>query len=123
MNTTTLISRLTIVAWITSGLGYVVFPPFYEDGAARIYVPLLGSVDFIIAYALFRKSEWLKPWALPIYIGTLVVAIPFFGKSSVDLGSLAIPMLISESAALLAAIGLLALSFSPDFRSKTGSSA
>jgi hypothetical protein len=123
MSSTTLALRITALAWIVSGLGYVALPPFYEEGSAKFYVPLLGSIDFIIAYALLKEVAWLKRWALAISVGTLVVAIPFYGSSSTSHGAFAVPMLFSESAAIIAALGLLALSLTSVFRQKADGSA
>jgi hypothetical protein len=123
MSATTLTLRITALAWIVSGLGYVALPPFYEEGSAKFYVPILGSIDFIIAYALLKDMAWIKRWALAISVGTLVVAIAFYGGSSTSHGAFTIPMLISESAAIVAALGLLALSFTSAFSQKEVGSA
>ena len=123
MSATTLTLRITALAWIVSGLGYVALPPFYEEGSAKFFVPILGSIDFIIAYALLKDMAWIKRWALAISVGTLVVAIPFYGSSSTSHGAFTVPMLISESAAIVAALGLLVLSFTSAFRQKAVGSA
>ena len=123
MSAITLTLRITALAWIVSGLGYVALPPFYEEGSAKLFVPILGSIDFIIAYALLKGMAWLKRLALAISVGTLVVAIPFYGSSSTSHGAFTVPMLISESAAIVAALGLLVLSFTSAFRQKTVGSA
>jgi hypothetical protein len=106
----------TLMALVTAGIGYAVLPPFYETGAAKYYVPLLSLLDFFLAYSLIRNLLWLKSWIRGLSIGWLLVAVPFWGRSSEFHGELAMPMLIVESLSVLAGLGLLLLSFDPTFR-------
>ena len=108
--------KATAVALVATGLGYAVLPPFYETGAAKYYVPLLSLLDLFVAYSLIRNMPWLKSWIRGISLGWLLVAVPFWGRSSEFHGELAAPMLVVESLSVLAGIGLLLLSFAPAFR-------
>jgi hypothetical protein len=107
--------KTTTVALVAHGLGYAILAPFYETGAAKYYVPLLSLLDFFVAYSLIRNMPWLKSWVRGLSIGWLIVAVPFWGRSSEFHGQLAAPMLVVESLSVLAGIGLLLLSFSPTF--------
>lgn len=108
--------KATAVALVATGFGYAMLPPFHETGAAKYYVPLLSLLDFFIAYSLIRNKPWLKSWARGISLGWLLVAVPFWGRSSEFHGGLAASMFVVESLSALAGIGLLLLSFSPAFR-------
>src|SRR5688500_4144572 len=73
--------RTTVGALAVSGLGYIVFPPFYETGIWKFLVPLLGAFDLWIALAIVKRSVWVRRWLRPFAIGTLIVAVPFWGQS------------------------------------------
>lgn len=110
------ITRLALVALSISGLGYIVLPPMFEAGIWKAVVPVLGAIDLLIAYAVWKRRAWVNRWLLPLGIGTLLVAVPFWGESSEFYGSLATPMLVVESAGIVAAICMIVLSFRPAFR-------
>ncbi len=41
----------------------MVLPPFYEEASARIFVPVLGSLDLVIAYAILElAAEHVGEW-------------------------------------------------------------
>ncbi len=71
---------ISSVFFIITGIGYIVLPPFYEEEIWKVLVPALGTIDFIVAYALFNKNALFIKYSR-IYAGaTLLVAVPFWGK-------------------------------------------
>ncbi|MFZ2160807.1 MAG: hypothetical protein WAW02_01190 [Sideroxyarcus sp.] len=114
------ITKIALVTLAISGLGYIVLSPMYETGIWTIVVPVLGAVDLLIAYAVWKRRAWVNKWLLPIGIGTLLVAVPFWGESSEVYGALAVTMLGVESAEIIAAVCLIVLAFRPGFTRSHG---
>lgn len=109
------ITKIALVTLATSGLGYIVLSPMYENGIWIVLVPVLGAADLLIAYAVWKRRAWVSKWLLPIGIGTLFVAVPLWGESSEFYGDLAVPMLGVESAEIIAAVCLIVLAFRSGF--------
>ena len=106
---------VTVCLFVVAGIGYIVFPPFYEDGLGKFIVPLLGTTDLIAAYALIKNNAKLKRFSRPYAVGTLFIAIPFWGESSEYYGKLLNPMLVVETSVILACSALLLISFTKGF--------
>lgn len=111
----TTVTKIALVALAISGLGYLVLSPIYETGIWKLVVPILGAVDLLVAYAIWKRRPWINKWLLPFGIGTSLVAVPFWGSSSEFHGDLAAPMLVVESATIVAAICLIVLARRPTF--------
>jgi len=105
----TAVTKIAQAAWAISGLGYLILSPIYETGIWKLVVPVLGATDLLVAHAIWKHRPWINPWLLPIGIGTLLVAVPFWGSSSAFHGDLAAPMLVVESATIVAATCLIVL--------------
>lgn len=102
-----MLERVAGVIFIFTGLGYIVFPPLYEVGAAKVLVPTLGLIDLFVAYDILKGKRRLRNYYLWGAVGGLAVAIPFWGKSAEFYGSLMVPMMVVESLFIAAALILL----------------
>jgi len=106
-----LLRKSIVMAFIILGVGYIIFPPFYEEGVWRIIVPLIGVLDFVLAYDLFSKKFKLQNYYRGISIGFLIIGISFFGQSNEYYGNFTIPMMLLESIGVVGSILLLIYSF------------
>jgi hypothetical protein len=116
MITDAAIVRVSLAALLISGTFYMTLSPLYEEGAMRLIVPALSVPDFVVAFAIWKRKAWLNKWLRPLAIGTLLIAVPFWGRSSEFYGAFATPMLVAESTLVIAGVCLLLLSFRPAFR-------
>ena len=106
---------LAAALFAVSGLGQVFIAPLYEETAWKLVVPVLGSTDFVAAYAIWRNAPTFKAWARPYAIGSLCIAVPFWGESQHFYGNLATPMLVAETSLIVACLVLLMLTFARGF--------
>ena len=60
---TQILTWATAALFVVSGAGYIVFPPFYEEGIWKIIVPVLGTTDIVAAYALLKDNTKLKRYS------------------------------------------------------------
>jgi len=105
------LSKVIGMLFIFSGIGYLMFPPFYEEGLWKMIVPLLSAIDFLLAYDFLKKKYKYQKYYSAIAIGSLIVIFPFYGESIGYYGNLAIPMMVVESILALACILLLVFTF------------